>query len=417
MTDKRLALVVSTFPKLSETFIVNKFLGLWERGWDVHVVCGESDPREWEQFPDLLRLPQVRRRVHVVWQTRLRWLAAMLMPLALMVALKRSFKATWQYLRHGWPKFGWGVLRHLYFDAELVKLQPDLIHMEFGSLAMGRMHLRELLNCKLVASFRGYDLNFVGLETPDYYQEVWEKADALHFLGEDLWQRAQKRGCSPDKLRVLIPPAINLETFNPVGKVPAQTVGAASRPLRILSLGRLEWKKGYEYALQAVRVLASEGICCDYRIIGGGDYLEAVAFARHQLGLDTEVNLLGALPPSKVKEHLLWADVFLHAAVTEGFCNAVIEAQAMMLPVVCSDAGGLPENVCHGVTGFVVPRRHPKEMATMLMLLARDGELRQRMGQAGRQRVTARFRLPDQISAFEAFYHQVLRDGSNDYAG
>ena len=85
--------------------------------------------------------------------------------------------------------------------------------------------------------------------------------------------------------------------------------------------------------------------------------------------------------------------------IEEGFCNAVIEAQAMELPVVTSDAGGLPENVEDGVTGFVVPRRNPAALADKLALLARDPALRRRLGCAGRARATARFDLDRQAEA------------------
>ena len=173
-------------------------------------------------------------------------------------------------------------------------------------------------------------------------------------------------------------------------------------------MGRLEWKKGYEYALQAVKLLADQGISCEYRIIGAGSYLGAIGFARHQLGLESVVRFMGALSPQEVKSHLLWADVFLHAAVSEGFCNAVLEAQAMGLPVVCTDAGGLPENVAHGETGFVAPRRNPAALAEKLALLAKEPHRRREMGQAGRQRVLTHFQIADQISAFDRLYRMVL---------
>ena len=63
-----------------------------------------------------------------------------------------------------------------------------------------------------------------------------------------------------------------------------------------MSVGRLEWIKGYEYALLAVRRLVDQGVRCEYRIVGDGEYLEAVAFARHQLELESTVSLLGARP-------------------------------------------------------------------------------------------------------------------------
>ena len=58
----RLVLIVSAFPKLSETFIVSQFLGLLEHGWDVHVVCKRSDTAEWDHFPALAADPSLRTR-------------------------------------------------------------------------------------------------------------------------------------------------------------------------------------------------------------------------------------------------------------------------------------------------------------------------------------------------------------------
>lgn len=404
----RIALIVPSFPKLSETFIVSKFLSLLARGWDVHVVCSQSEPKEWKNFPELTKRADIRKRVHVVWRTQPRWLAAILMPLALIRCSLRHPKGTWHYLSKGWKRWGMDTLRRLYLDAELLLLRPDVIHFEFGALAVGRMSVKDLLGCKVIVSFRGYDLNYVGLEDPQYYRAVWDHADALHLLGEDLWKRAQRRGCPSEKLYALIPPAIDTGFFDPGGRSHSEQTGTSERPLRILSVGRLDWRKGYEYALQAVRLLKEYGICCEYRIVGDGDYLEAIAFARYQLGLEKVVHLLGAQPREEVRKQMLWADVFLHAAVSEGFCNAVIEAQAMKLPVVCTDAGGLPENVADGETGFVVPRRNPKALAEKLMLLAKDVSLRQQMGEKGRKRVLTKFRLDAQIAAFERLYCQVL---------
>lgn len=86
---------------------------------------------------------------------------------------------------------------------------------------------------------------------------------------------------------------------------------------------------------------------------------------------------------------------------------AVVEAQAMQLPVVASDAGGLPENVEDGRTGFIVPRRDPVALADKLAVLATDADLRRRMGAAGRTRVENCFSLPRQIAAFDRFYREM----------
>jgi colanic acid/amylovoran biosynthesis glycosyltransferase len=402
-----LVLIVPSFPKLSETFIVSKFLGLLTLGWDVYIVCSESDLAQWKNFPDLVAHPDARDRIKVCWPHRPRWWAALLMPFAFIQCLCLNLKGTWRYASAGMRRFGFGVLRRFYLDATLLALKPDLVHYEFGALAVEKMYLKQLLGCKVITSFRGYDLNFTGLEHSHYYDDIWQGSDALHLLGADLWRRAQNRGCPAEIVHSLIPPAINSELFNPGTRMVSENNCSATRKVCILSVGRLEWKKGYEYAIQAIRMLRDSGVHCEYHVIGNGSYMEPLAFARHQLGLDNEVVFTGAMTPSQVRDRMLAADIFLHAAVSEGFCNAVLEAQAMKLPVVCSDADGLPENVVDGETGFVVPRRSAMALAEKLRQLALSPSLRRRMGEAGNQRVLKWFQPFDQIAAFDLLYHSV----------
>ena len=403
----RLVMVVARFPKLSETFIVSKFLGLLDRGWDAHLVCSEEVAAGWAQFPELQARTDARDRVHKAWPQSPRWMAAWLLPWALLRCLLRNPRGSWRYLRELWATSGWKTLARLYGDAELVILRPDVLHFEFGAGAVDRMHLKTVLGCRVVASFRGYDLNYVGLDEPDFYAEVWAGADAVHLLGEDLWRRAQRRGCPADKFHVLISPAIDTEFFKPDADTPSKEKSDSLQPVRLLSVGRLEWKKGYEYALAAVALLEKRGVPCTYEIIGEGNYLEPILFARHQMSMDATVKLLGGLPRAEVRNRMRQADIFVHAAVSEGFCNAVLEAQCMQLPVVCSDADGLPENVVEGETGFVTRRRDPALMADKLEWLARHPGERRKMGEAGRRRVQSFFQLKDQIAAFDRLYRQV----------
>jgi len=404
---QRLVLVVPVFPRYSETFIVTKFLGLIQRGWDVHIVCSKLAERDWLKFPQLAADPSLKQRVHVCWPQMPKWLALLLFLPALPRAILTKPKQAFDYFRKGFPRFKWGIIKRFYLDLELICLSPGLVHFEFGALAVGRTYLKGLLNAKLTVSFRGYDLNFAGLDSPGYYDELWRTADAAHFLGRDLWQRAQQRGCPENFPHVLIPPSLDLAKYADFQAQPLERVGTPSRPLRVLSVGRLEWKKGYEFALQAVKRVLGDGISVEYHVVGDGEYKNALFFARRQLGLDNQVSFLGAVPHEHVLAQLAWADIFLHAAVSEGFCNAVLEAQAAGLPVVCSDADGLAENVADGISGFVVPRRSPSALAEKIALLAQDASLRQSLGHAGRERVAQLFQLESHLSAWEDFYNQL----------
>jgi colanic acid/amylovoran biosynthesis glycosyltransferase len=404
----RLVLIAPQFPRLSETFIINKFVGLVEAGWDVHIVCQRLARQDKKQFAHILSRLDLQKRVHQQWRHQPRWWVILLWLPAFLVTFLRTPRLTWRYWRAGLRRSGLKVVKQFYLDATLIGLSPDIIHFEFGALAVGKTYLKQSLGCRLSVSFRGYDMNYAGLEDSDHYAPVWAAADAVHVLGRDLWLKAQQRGCPVDKPHQLIAPAIDLAFFDPYLKEQAADSHATERPLRILSVGRLEWIKGYEYALEAVNIIKDAGINFEYHIIGNGNYLEALSFARYQMGLEEQVQLLGGRSQSDVLAEMNWADVFLHAAVSEGFSNAVLEAQAMKLPVVCSDAGGLPENVVDGVSGFVVPRRNPKALAEKLSLLAGDPRMRRQMGAAGRARVENCFRYEDQIAAFDRFYKEMV---------
>jgi glycosyltransferase involved in cell wall biosynthesis len=358
----RIVMVTDHFPKVSETFFVDKFLGLLRRGWDVHVVSQRSNKEHWEFFPTLYDEIGHTGRLHVARDD---------------------------------------------IEAKLEELKPDLVHFGYGVLAADRMHLRDALGCRIVVSFRGFDLNSFRVDDPTAYDAVWSSADMLHLVSEDMWSRAQARGCPAGRPHVVITDAVDLDRLTaPVRAV--ETVGTADRPLRLLSVGRLHWKKGHGHALSAVRSLLDSGTEVSYRIVGDGDHREPTLFEIDDLDLGDHVELLGALSACDVREQLAWGDVLVHPSLTEAFGVAVAEAQAMGLPVVCSDAGGLPENVEDGVTGIVVPRRDSQAIAAAVARLADDSQLRGKMGRAGRERALATLSLDRQLDEFEALYEAVL---------
>src|SRR5262249_47453094 len=120
----RIVLVVPTFPKLSESFIANKFAALFAKGWDVHLVC--QDGPEKTEPAVFVPTPEMARQIHVGWPHRPRWRALLLTPVAAVRCLVRRPFGTLRYLWTGNRRFGLDILRRLYLDAEPVCLQPDL---------------------------------------------------------------------------------------------------------------------------------------------------------------------------------------------------------------------------------------------------------------------------------------------------
>lgn len=305
--------------------------------------------------------------------------------------------------------FGLAGVVDFVVDSGLWSLGPTNVHFEFGSLAVGRVRALAANKVKVSVSFRGYDVNFFALDKPLIYSAIDPYLTAVHVLGEDIRKRALARGCGKAQKAVAIPPAIDVGFFSPMEPPRAVRDGDAA-VINVLSVGRLEWKKGYEYALEAIRMVLDRGFPVQYRIVGVGPHEAALRVAVRQLRLEGVVCFVGKVDRYGVREELGKADMFLQASVSEGFCNAVVEAQAMEVPIIATDADGLAENVEHGATGYVVSRYSSVALAQALQALAADPEARVAFGKAGRERVLRMFRLEQQEERWRSFFLKTTTD-------
>lgn len=390
-----------------ETFIARRIHALLDVGFQVSVAASSVDG-EWPARDGLrlVRLPNWKsaRRRRALELTSMIVRSLLRSPAATIRAWNRS-----RSLGAGRGEFIKWASRLLPFAG----LQADVVHFEWNLAAVDYLPLFDLLEAPVVVSCRGSQVlvapsNPSRQDAVQKIREVFDKAAAVHCISQATLQAAEDLGLNPAKA-VVIPPAVDTRFFSPSEGKAFDVLGSPGHPIRVLSVGRLVWHKGHEFALEAIGMLRKRGLSIACRIIGEGEHLEAVAFWRRHFGLEDCVSLLGAASPEKVRAEMAWADVFLHAAVSEGFCNAVVEAQAMGLPVVTSDAGGLPENVEDGVTGFVVPCRCPEALAEKIALLAGNPKLRARMSAAGRERVAEKFEIAGQAAAFAGLYHSVAR--------
>ncbi|MBP9500962.1 MAG: glycosyltransferase family 4 protein [Candidatus Promineofilum sp.] len=230
----------------------------------------------------------------------------------------------------------------------------------------------------------------------------FDKASAVHCVSEAIRDEAMRYGLDKAKSAV-IHPAVDPDMFRPlpVGSRPDEDI------LRVISTGSVNWRKGYGYALSAIRRLVDRGVPVQYDLIGDGPEQQRLLYTIQDLELGDHVVRHGKLPPDKVLARLQEADVFLLSSLSEGISNAVLEGMACGLPVVTTDVGGMSEAVTDGVEGFLTPPLDSVSLADALEELWRAPELRQRMGAAGRARVLRDFSLDDQADAFVELFRSV----------
>jgi colanic acid/amylovoran biosynthesis glycosyltransferase len=91
----------------------------------------------------------------------------------------------------------------------------------------------------------------------------------------------------------------------------------------------------------------------------------------------------------------------------EGQGLVLQEAQALGLPVVSTLHNGIPEGVLNGKSGFLVPEKNSKSLAERIIALLQDKELRQKMGETGRQFVREKYDIPVIVKQYNAYYENT----------
>ncbi|WP_192361878.1 glycosyltransferase family 4 protein [Mesorhizobium mediterraneum] len=172
----------------------------------------------------------------------------------------------------------------------------------------------------------------------------------------------------------------------------------ATDPFRILLVGAMEKKKGVDVLIKALAGLDRRTPWrCD--IIGGGNERAALERLRDGLGLRDDVTFHGPMPYESVSAAYKDASVVVAPSIigpggrTEGIPNVMIEALAHRRPVIASRVSGVPELVADGVTGLLVEPGSPVDLRRAIERIRAHPDAAYRMALAGRRKVEAEFNL------------------------
>ena len=292
------------------------------------------------------------------------------------------------------------------------KHELDLVHMHYAIPHAASAYLaREMLKgerpLKIVTTLHGTDITLVGLH-PSFHAitrfSILE-SDGLTAVSDYLRAETVRSFAVPESRIDVIPNFIDTTRWRP-DREPCHRAKLAPEGEKIvMHVSNFRAVKRVE---DIIAIFARIAACVPARLVMVGDGPDRPRALRRaaDLGVQDQVLFLGK--HASVEELLSCADLFLLPSETESFGLAALEAMACGAPVVGSRAGGLPEVVQDGVTGFLREVGDIEGMAEAGVRVLTDDDLHRSAAAAGRRVAEERFSIDTIVPRYEALYERVI---------
>jgi glycosyltransferase involved in cell wall biosynthesis len=277
--------------------------------------------------------------------------------------------------------------------------------------------IARLRRLPLVVSMHGSDV-FVAEQSKlvsSVARWCYRRASAITAPSDDLVQRAIALGAPAARCH-LVPYGVDPSKFTRIegaGPILKAELGLPDDSVVVFAVGRMVYKKGFEYLIRAAPAILREHPNAKIVIAGGGDLEPRLSALVKQLGVEDSVLMPGWVNRDKMPLFFSGCDVFVLPSVVDqqgnvdGLPNTLLEAMASARPVVATSVAGVPLAVKDGDNGLLVPEKQPGELSAAINLLLRAPELRAQYGEAGRRRVENELNWETTARTFSRLYENA----------
>lgn len=402
-TSRRVAYVMSRFPKLTETFVLDEILGLEREGVSVEVFP------LWREHARVVH-PEARAvvdRAHFLPTLDRRILrdnldALLHDPLGYLGVLATLVRANARS-----PRFLAGALaifpKSVSFARRMRALGVEHVHAHFASHpAAAAFVVGRLSGLPWSFTAHGSDLHREQAmleEKVAHARRVvaiseYNRRFILERVDPALADRVEVVHCGVD----------------PSDHLPRAHRADRSAPFQIVCVGTLHAVKGQRVLIEACARLPRIGLPWRLHLVGEGEDREALERLVDEHDLTSHVVFHGACTREQVRAILADADLAVAPSVPtadgrrEGIPVVLMEAAATGLPLVGSRLSGIPEIVREGETGWLIEPGDADALASLLLRLARDPEERARLGKAARALVEREFDLTQNLARLRSIF-------------
>lgn len=259
----------------------------------------------------------------------------------------------------------------------------------------------KILGSKFYVTAHGLDI-LRNVENPSKSRRLVKTlsaADKVFCVSSYTANRLKQLGLPGERI-VNIPNGVNLDTFRPdeTARRQVRKLQGLDGRMVLLTVGRLVPRKGHASVISVLPKVLQIFPDTTYVVAGDGPEADNITDLAHELGVRDEVLMLGAVASNELCGLYNACDIFVMPNYigpnpwdVEGFGIVFLEAAACGKPVIAGDSGGAVDAVERGSTGILVAERDEKSLASAIINLLEDEELRTQMGRNGLERVRREF--------------------------
>lgn len=401
----RLAYLVSEYPAVSHTFILREVRRLRMRNFDVRVASVNSPLQPIGEMAvddrEETRTTFYIKRAGAVGAAKAHLRALRQRPAAYFRGLIFALSLAGTDLRQ--------LLYSVFYFTEALMLGN---WMKDQGLGHAHIHFANPASTVGLIASRIFAIGFsFTVHGPDEFydvhgQHLTEKIEGSSFvLCIGYFARSQLMRISPrinwNKFEV-VPLGVDLKVFA------ASPARPAREPFRVLCVGRLVPAKGQHVLIAAIDRLVKRGRRIHLQLVGDGPDRAALECEVNCRELAEHVSFAGSVNQDRIGQFYREADAFALASFAEGIPVVLMEAMAMEIPCVATMITGIPELIRDGIDGLLVIPADDHALAVALERLIDDEALRNRLGEAGRRRVSEKYDLDKNIDQLTRVFRARL---------
>jgi glycosyltransferase involved in cell wall biosynthesis len=285
------------------------------------------------------------------------------------------------------------------------RCRPHLVHLHgrIGADVMGGVACR-LERVPLVHSRR--------VDNPEPRWMValkYRLHDRVIAISEGIGKILLAEGLPPEKLRV-VRSAVELARFDRLcnRELLHSQLGVPAQTRLIGVVAQLIARKGHRFLIEALPSLVAEFGQLRVLFFGKGPLEQDLRRRVAAAGLGDHVHFAGFR--EDLPDLLPCLEVLVHPATREGLGVSLLQAASAGVPIVASDAGGMPEAVRRDLNGLLVPPGSPRALGSAIATLLRDRRLARQMGHAGKELMRREFSVDVMVEGNLAVYRELLQD-------